>query len=200
MKILRTTYLIRKEPYGSSPEWQARYEEICTAIKMVEWPVGSGSFTLYAEKKSNGVVPIKQSCMASLKKVGWNLETRFAPAASKTPGPIDATYAERDGKLLCLEWETGNVSSSHRALNKMASGLISGSFLGGVLIIPSRAMIARNLRSAKRTRVKVLCSRQLRRCQREAVCRVIIHDLKFPTTPNVTHSLHLCKTKNTIPI
>ncbi len=140
MKILRTTYLIRKEPYGSSPEWQARYEEICTAIKMVEWPIGSGLFTLYAEKKSNGVVPIKQSCMASLKKVGWNLETRFAPSVSKTPGPIDATYTEKDGKLLCLEWETGNISSSHRALNKMALGLITGDFLGGVLIIPSRAM------------------------------------------------------------
>jgi len=140
MKILRTTYLIQKGSYSASAEWQMRYKEICTAIKATEWPDGSGSFTLYAETKGNGVVPIKQSCMTGLKKSGWELETRFALSSTKTPGPIDATYTEKGGKLLCLEWETGNISSSHRALNKMALGLISGDFLGGVLIIPSRAM------------------------------------------------------------
>lgn len=37
-----------------------------------------------------------------------------------------------------MEWETGNISSSHRALNKMALGLLQGTLLAGVLIVPSR--------------------------------------------------------------
>lgn len=139
MKVLRTTYLIQSGAFGGSAEWQARHAQICKAIKDVEWPAGSGSFTLHAKKQSNGVVPIKQSFMADLKKLGWSLETRFSPSVEKRPGPIDATCREK-GKLLCLEWETGNISSSHRALNKMALGLITGEFIGGVLIIPSRAM------------------------------------------------------------
>ncbi len=139
MKILRTKYLIKAGPFGNSPEWEARRAQICKAITDVEWPEGSGTFTLHAKKQANGVVPIKKSCMNDLKTLGWSLETPFALSAEKRPGPIDATCFEK-GKLLCLEWETGNISSSHRALNKMALGLITGEFIGGVLIIPSRAM------------------------------------------------------------
>lgn len=139
MKILRTTYLIKTGAFGKSSEWKTRHSHICKAISDVEWPEGSGTFTLHSKKQSNGVVPIKKSCMADLKKLGWSLETRFSPTAEKRPGPIDATCLEK-GKMLCLEWETGNISSSHRALNKMALGLITGEFIGGVLIIPSRTM------------------------------------------------------------
>jgi len=139
MKILRTTYLIRSGPFAASPEWKARLAQISYAIAVVEWPEGSGTFTLHAKKQSNGVVPIKKACMADLEMRGWSLEKRLSPAQEKRPGPIDATCVE-NGKLLCLEWETGNISSSHRALNKMALGLISGEFIGGVLTIPSRSM------------------------------------------------------------
>ncbi|MEI6644964.1 MAG: restriction endonuclease [bacterium] len=139
MKVLRTTYLIKAGPFGSSPEWETRHSQICKAITNVEWPTGSGTFTLHSKKQSNGVVPIKKSCMGDLKRHGWSLETRFSSTTEKRPGPIDATCVEK-GKLLCLEWETGNISSSHRALNKMALGLITGEVVGGVLIIPSRSM------------------------------------------------------------
>ncbi|WP_269144778.1 hypothetical protein [Nostoc sp. WHI] len=37
-----------------------------------------------------------------------------------------------------MEWETGNISSSHRAVNKMVLGLLRGVFLGTALILPSR--------------------------------------------------------------
>lgn len=136
MKILRTTYLIQTGPFGNSAEWQARHSQICKAITDVEWPAGSGSCILRSEKFGNSVILIKNSCMDNLKKSGWSLKTRFKPTGAKRPGPIDATCCEK-GKLLCLEWE---ISSSHRALNKMALGLITGEFIGGVLIIPSRAM------------------------------------------------------------
>lgn len=139
MKILRTTYLIKAGAFGCSAEWRSRHAQICKAIADVVWPAGSRSFILHDKKQGNGVIPIKQTCMADLKKQGWSIETRFSPTAERRPGPIDATCSEK-GKLLCLEWETGNISSSHRALNKMALGLITGEFIGGVLIIPSRAM------------------------------------------------------------
>ncbi len=139
MRILKTTYLIKAGAFGDSPEWIARRDQICSAIAGVEWPIGSGAFTLHARKQANGVVPIKQSCMRDLRAQGWKLETRFTLSTERRPGPIDATCVEHE-KLLCLEWETGNISSTHRALNKMALGLITGEFIGGVLIIPSRAM------------------------------------------------------------
>jgi hypothetical protein len=56
------------------------------------------------------------------------------------PGPIDAVKKLIDGRFFAVEWETGNISSSHRALNKMAVGLLDGMLAGGVLILPSRNM------------------------------------------------------------
>ncbi len=136
MKILRTTYLIKAGAFGFSPEWEERHAQICKAIADIEWPEGSGSFTLRSEKHGNNAVLIKNVCMDDLKKSGWSLKTRFKPTGAKRPGTINATCFEK-GKLLCLEWE---ISSSHRALNKMALGLITGEFIGGVLIVPSRSM------------------------------------------------------------
>jgi hypothetical protein len=43
-------------------------------------------------------------------------------------------------RLFCLEWETGNISSSHRSLNKMALGIMKKILIGGVLILPTREM------------------------------------------------------------
>jgi hypothetical protein len=60
-------------------------------------------------------------------------------AVVKRPGPMDAVFAVGT-QLFCVEWETGNVSSSHRALNKMALGILNGVLIGGALILPSRAM------------------------------------------------------------
>ncbi|WP_434813158.1 hypothetical protein ACRV5I_00090 [Bacillus halotolerans] len=55
------------------------------------------------------------------------------------PGALDACINVAD-KLFVVEWETGNVSSSHRALNKMAVLLLDGHITGGVLIVPTRKM------------------------------------------------------------
>jgi hypothetical protein len=43
-------------------------------------------------------------------------------------------------KLFAVEWETGNISSSHRALNKMTLGILSQKLIGGALILPTRNM------------------------------------------------------------
>ncbi|MCK5724343.1 MAG: hypothetical protein KAI84_17555, partial [Gammaproteobacteria bacterium] len=117
---------------------------IVQAIKSVEWPPGSGSFTLYDESgkergKGSGVKPIKEACMHKLKSFGWQLETRLDIATVVRPGPMDATFPVRD-RLFCVEWETGNISSSHRAINKMALGILKKILIGGALIVPTREM------------------------------------------------------------
>jgi len=77
--------------------------------------------------------------MQHLSSLGWGLETCLDIATLRRPGPIDATIPVGN-RLFCMEWETGNISSSHRALNKMALGILKGLLIGGALVLPTRAM------------------------------------------------------------
>ncbi|OQY49422.1 MAG: restriction endonuclease [Desulfobacteraceae bacterium 4572_87] len=140
MKIVRIEYLIRKGSSSDSEEIKGILEEINRAVSMVVWPDGSDSFTLYSEKKANGVVPIKKNFMEHLSRNHWWLEKKMEIASRMRPGKIDAVKAINDGRFFAVEWETGNISSSHRALNKMAVGLLDGMLVGGVLVLPSRRM------------------------------------------------------------
>jgi len=144
MKIIHTERLIDAGDFSSSNDWKTIEREITEAIHSVEWPIGSGSFTLFDEPgkgrgKGNGVKPIKDLCMRRLKLLGWDLERAVDIATLRTPGPIDASRTVGD-KLFCVEWETGNISSSHRALNKMSLGMLKGLLIGGALILPTREM------------------------------------------------------------
>lgn len=144
MKILRIERIIDAGGFSHSEERKRIEGHIHQAIKSIEWPPGSGSFTLYDEPgkkrgKGSGVKPIKDACMYKLQTLGWQLETPVDIATVKRPGPMDATYPIKD-RLFCVEWETGNVSSSHRAMNKMALGILKRILIGGVLIVPTREM------------------------------------------------------------
>jgi hypothetical protein len=144
MKIVRVERLIDVGGFSSSREWQTIESDIVSAIQSIEWPLHSGAFTLRDEPgkkrgQGSGVTPIKLACMKHLKTVGWGLETRVNVATLRRPGPIDATFPV-GSRLFCMEWETGNISSSHRALNKMALGILKGIFIGGALVLPTRAM------------------------------------------------------------
>ncbi|MFH1933721.1 MAG: hypothetical protein ABIN18_19360 [Pseudomonadota bacterium] len=144
MKIVRSEVLINAGKFSTSPGWHQIHKQIIDAIMSVEWPPGSGSFTLFDQPgkkrgEGNGVKPIKDACMRHLKSQGWSLETAVDIATVIRPGKMDATISESN-KLFCVEWETGNISSSHRAINKMALGLIQNILIGGVLIVPTRKM------------------------------------------------------------
>ena len=41
------------------------------------------------------------------------------------------------GQYFAVEWETGNISTSHRAINKIALGILQGKLVGGALVLPS---------------------------------------------------------------
>lgn len=144
MKIVQIETLIDAGHFSRSDEWKMIEGHIVQAIKSVEWPPGSGSFTLYDESgkergKGSGVKPIKEACMNKLRSFGWQLETRLDIATVVRPGPMDATFPVRD-RLFCVEWETGNISSSHRAINKMTLGILKKILIGGALIVPTREM------------------------------------------------------------
>ncbi len=144
MKIITKKILINSGPFSSSRELKVIESHIEAAIKSVQWPPHSGSFTIHEQSgkkrnEGNGVTPIKNDCMEYLKAKGWSLETRVSIDAANKPGPMDATLSVGN-KLFCFEWETGNISSSHRALNKIAVGMLNGILIGGVLILPTRTM------------------------------------------------------------
>jgi hypothetical protein len=144
MKIVQIERIIDAGTFSQSEEWQSIELQIFQAIQSIEWPPGSGSFTLFNEPgkkrgQGSGVKPIKKACMQKLQSFGWQLETPVEIATVIRPGPMDATCRVRD-RLFCVEWETGNISSSHRSVNKMALGIMKKILIGGALILPTREM------------------------------------------------------------
>lgn len=140
MKIIKIEFLIQKGHFCQTSEFETLLDEIKGAILSVTYPESSHLFTLYPEKRANGVVPIKKNFQKSLVRDNWQCEYRMSIASRLKPGPIDVVKKVSDGRYFAVEWETGNISSSHRALNKMTVGLLDGVLAGGVLILPSRNM------------------------------------------------------------
>jgi hypothetical protein len=144
MKIIQIERIIDAGNFPQSHDWRKIERDIFQAIQSIEWPPGSGSFTLFDEPgkrrgQGSGVKPIKRACMQTLEALGWQLETSIGIATDRRPGPMDATYKIKD-RLFCVEWETGNISSSHRSVNKMALGILKKILIGGALILPTRKM------------------------------------------------------------
>jgi hypothetical protein len=144
MKFIKFEILISQGRFPASKDWQRIQSDIVKAIKSVQWPPGSGKFVLHDQSgkkrgQGSGVKPIKEAFCEALKRAGWSLETRLPIAARKKPGPVDATLPV-GSKIFAVEWETGNISSSHRALDKMALGIITKVLIGGVLVLPTRSM------------------------------------------------------------
>ncbi len=142
MKIVREEALISCGKYAASAKWKKTRASLHKAIREVDWRRGSGKFTIYPEPgkgrgEGNGVTPIKLGLMEELERQGWKLEEPLDIAILKRPGNLDAVLYTDFGPV-ALEWETGNISSSHRALNKMALGLLKGVLACGILVVPSR--------------------------------------------------------------
>jgi len=144
MKLVHEEILIKTGIFSRSSEWRKIHEDICSSIKAVDWPLGSGAFSLYPESgklrgKGNGVKPIKNRFIENLEKKGWRPELALNFQDSVPIGRMDAVKT-LDHSHFVVEWETGNISSSHRSLNKMALGLLKGRLVGGALIVPSRSL------------------------------------------------------------
>ena len=140
MKILQTRVLLDRGGVASTREVGQAIAQIHAGVQRVVWPGGSDVFTIRPARKANGVKPVKKNCMEYLRQNGWELEKEMDLATYKKPGKIDALQELSDGRYFAFEWETGNISSSHRALSKMAIGLLDGVLAGGTLALPSRRL------------------------------------------------------------
>lgn len=116
----------------------------------------------------NGVTPIKKQFLRRIKDREWQLEdplnisalmeTYKAPREAEElfleypskkaiteplhnlVGDFDCSFKVGDKWRAVIEWETGNISSSHRSMNKLCLALMSSQIDVGILIVPSRAL------------------------------------------------------------
>lgn len=139
MKIVEEIVLIDRGGFAASAEGVAVSQHVRRAIQRVDWPEGTGTFSINPTKDGNGVKPIKNEAIKELERLHWVPETPYPVGSTERPGKIDAAIETSKG-LFAFEWETGNISSSHRALNKLALGLHLGVTAGGVLIVPSKRL------------------------------------------------------------
>jgi hypothetical protein len=128
--------------------WRRACEDIEEAISRAGWPPGTDGFALNplpqgGNRHPNGVKPIKIPMIQHLASRGWETESLpELPVGSEgrdvlTTGDLDALLLD-GGAYVGFEWETGNVSSSHRAINKLLDGIGRGTLAGGVLALPMR--------------------------------------------------------------
>ena len=129
--------MINCGPFSRSSKWRAARRHIEQAVLCVDWPAGTGQFTINPIRKGNGVVPIKHNFIAHLLNMDWIRER--APSSTSVLGSLDVVFGNEPYRI-GVEWETGNISSSHRALNKLALSIIKGWLQAGVLIMPSRKL------------------------------------------------------------
>lgn len=145
MKIIEYHDIFNQELFASSEALATAWQEISSAILATDWPHGSGQFTIYPEsgKKSgqgNGVKPIKIPCIEKLRQYGWLIESLPKIGSSVLgTGDLDALKITNDG-FIAFEWETGNISSSHRALNKLFLTMQETKTLGSFLVVPSDSL------------------------------------------------------------
>jgi len=109
--------------------------EIRDAIDCIVWPPGSDQFVIKPVTHGNGVKPIKKAFIARLENHGWEVEQRVSLVVDVRPGPIDAIKGLADDSLFLLEWETGNVSSAHRSINRMLLAMTTGLAVGGAIVV-----------------------------------------------------------------
>lgn len=137
MRIVETIDLVSAGGLSRTPHWRRAWRNVKTAIRSTDWPHGSGLFTLFPGRHANGVKPIKTPCLEALRRQGW--ETESLPEirdGALTTGDLDAILETKSG-YIGFEWETGNISSSHRAINKLVLALIEEVIVGGFLVVPS---------------------------------------------------------------
>lgn len=166
MKWLRTLVIFDHGGVATSDDWKEVHESYVRSIQSIDFPPGSGVLKLRRKTRRpdgqwsrNGVKFLKNRFLAHMVEVeGWRNETNFVIASNRIPPklklfpgletycePITSEFGDFDfvtiapnGTCAAIEWETGNISSSHRSMNKLAVALISGKIHAGVLIVPSR--------------------------------------------------------------
>jgi hypothetical protein len=168
MKWLRTMILFDRGGVLNSGDWSDFHQSYLRAISRIDNPRGSGTLKLRQKVMQqngqwarNGVGYLKSRFLEHMTiDEGWapegmvrlesgalqpqlhiypSMQTHVEPVTS-TFGGFDFVTSGTEGAKVAIEWETGNISSSHRSMNKLAIALQSQIIEVGVLIVPSRAL------------------------------------------------------------
>ncbi|HMI81998.1 MAG TPA: hypothetical protein VK480_09455 [Solirubrobacterales bacterium] len=155
MRIVEAINLVQAGKFPRTATWKRAMSEVECAIRLTDWPFGSQKFSLNPEpirdrkgrvdRHPNGVLPIKGPMIAHLASCDWKTEALpELPVGEEgkdvlTTGDLDALLLDRD-RYVGFEWETGNISSSHRAINKLLDGITRKTLQGGILVLPMREM------------------------------------------------------------
>lgn len=140
MKIKRVETLIDTGDFSNTEEYKIIEKNVYDAIYSIENPPGSGKFILNNGKKANGVKTIKDNFIKKLDELNWFNE-KVVKDSNIKKRKIDTSYKVPQSNLYFgVEWETGNISSSHRAINRLILGILEGDLIGGFLVLPSRDM------------------------------------------------------------
>ncbi len=141
MKIVHVETLLSCGSYAASGHWARTRRSIHKAVKRCAWPPGSDKFTIYPQSgkkrgEGNGVVPIKNEFIKELRKLKWMIEGAAKNHLGQDLGDFDAVLPGPEGPVV-VEWETGNISSSHRSMNKLTMLVSNGIIAAGTLVVPS---------------------------------------------------------------
>lgn len=140
MKIAQEIQISAGNNIRKTNEFGKVNQDIHTSILKVHWPHNSGSFAIHPGKHINGVNPIKTPCIDFLVEQGWTTESLPVPRPSFLHvGDFDALINVQ-GRYFAFEWETGNISSSHRSVNKILYALFNKTISGAFLVLPSREL------------------------------------------------------------
>ena len=107
---------------------------------------GSDHFIINSsEKNCNGVVPVKEGIYRQLEcYYNWSREKPlpYLKEEAKKGGPIDVykEFGSDSSFKVGLEFETGNISSAHRSMNKLCIGLRTGDINLAMLVMPVKEM------------------------------------------------------------
>jgi hypothetical protein len=148
-----------------SADWATFHSSYVKSIQRIVHPAGSKGLKLRKKYQKpdkqwlrNGVGFLRSEFLKNMVSEGWTDEgavelavTRDQPPAMLYPemteyrepitskfGGFDFVTVGPEGGRIAIEWETGNISSSHRSLNKLAIALAAGILEVGVLVVPSR--------------------------------------------------------------
>lgn len=150
MKIINIFSLIDTNKASSSSVWKRASKEITSAISKVVNPPNSDKLTLRKiskdKKQRNGVTILKSLFASNIlnQSKQWHSEYNVKTTTENNfkVGKTDFVFIDEATNLplVLVEWETGNISSSHRSLNKMVLALKYKIVSHAVLVLPSRSL------------------------------------------------------------
>jgi len=141
-KVYITEYA--KELLNSNSVYEEAYKEVVTAISSTVWPIGSNVFAINnSVKNANGVVPLKEKCYIELEDTyNWYREKplNVLKIEKQKGGPIDVYKEFNSGERVGMEFESGNIASAHRSMNKLLLGINRNELDLGIILMPVKGL------------------------------------------------------------